>query len=428
VVAVLGAAVLALGAGAVLATPAAAADSTFTVHCVPPAISGIPAFDGTTVATITTDKTSYQVGDTVTVTYVLNSPLVNSSQYHLAIPADQITPTVKVQLGGAMTDLKTFVGAKSNPAIPDLADFPDFTITGTFTATAAGSITLTPSDYNVHSDYGLPTDSPCTVVTPPAPVAATIAVTAPNNRTATLSSSSGVIGATVNVAGTGFTPNTVVTVAGVQGAAGTGEFANATTDANGAFAAALVVSDLDTTGIIVFEGTAYDAATAAGPIAYTVIDNTPPPAGSQKLTSTVLTGTLSMAQPGDTVAMSPVTVSGSVEHSTANLNTVTVKDYRGGATGWSLTGKATDFDGPGAASISAANLSWTPACSTKAGSPSTCVAGSPGPVGTVGATLASVPDGTLTGGEFTVEAGLDLSVPAFSASGTYSSVLTLTLT
>jgi hypothetical protein len=427
VVAVLGAAVLALGAGAVLASPAAAADSTFSVHCVPPAISGIPAFDGTTVATITTDKTSYQVGDTVTVTYVLNSPLVNSSQYHLAIPADQITPTVTVQLGGAMTDLKTFVGAKSNPAIPDLADFPDFTITGTFTATAAGSITLTPSDYNVHSDYGVATDSPCTVNSPPAPVAATITATAANARTATLSSASGVIGATVTVTGAGFTANTAVTVAGVQGADGTGEYTNALTDSAGAFSASLAVSDLDTTGIIVFEGTAYDPATAVGPIAYSVIDNTPPPPGSQKATVTVLPGTLSMTQAADTVTMSSVTLSGSVEHSTGNLNTVTVADYRGGATGWSLVGKATDFDGPGTATISADNLTWTPACTAKTGSPSACVPGSPGVVGSEGATLASAADATLTGGEFTVGAGLDLGVPAFSAAGTYSSVLTLTL-
>jgi hypothetical protein len=42
------------------------------------------------------------------------------------------------------------------------------------------------------------------------------------------------------------------------------------------------------------------------------------------------------------------------------------------------------------------------------------------------------PDGTFTGGEFggesTTGANLDLAVPAFSAAGTYSSVLPLTHT
>jgi hypothetical protein len=96
------------------------------------------------------------------------------------------------------------------------------------------------------------------------------------------------------------------------------------------------------------------------------------------------------------------------------------------AAGWSLTGKVTDFTGPGA-KIDAGALSWTPACATKAGSPSTCQAGSPGTVGSSGATLASTPNGTLTGGEFTADAKLSLNVPAFTPPGTYSGVLTLTL-
>ncbi|MGW4703958.1 beta-xylosidase, partial [Streptomyces sp. NPDC004285] len=72
-------------------------------------------------------------------------------------------------------------------------------------------------------------------------------------------------------------------------------------------------------------------------------------------------------------------------------------------------------------------LSWTPAFPAKAGSPSTCAAGSAGPVGGGGATLASTPNGTLTGGEFTVDAQLSLDVPAFTAPGSYAGVLTLTL-
>jgi hypothetical protein len=145
----------------------------------------------------------------------------------------------------------------------------------------------------------------------------------------------------------------------------------ATPDSSGGFTASLAVSNLDTTGILSFEGTTYDASTAAGPIAYSVIDNSPPLPGSQKLTAAVKSGALSMTQAGYTVEMTAVDASGSVAHSTGALNAVTVKDYRAGSTGWSLTAKATDFDGPGSAVISADALSWTPSCTTAAGSPST---------------------------------------------------------
>jgi hypothetical protein len=133
-----------------------------------------------------------------------------------------------------------------------------------------------------------------------------------------------------------------------------------------------------------------------------------------------------MTQAGDTVTMTPVDF-GTGGSSTGLLNAVTVKDYRGGASGWSLTASNTNFVGPSGSTLPAANLSWTPACSTTSGSPSTCAAGSAGTVGTAGATLASTPAATLTGGQFSATANLSLNVPAFTAPGDYSSTLTLTL-
>lgn len=135
------------------------------------------------------------------------------------------------------------------------------------------------------------------------------------------------------------------------------------------------------------------------------------------MTTTVRAGTLSMSQAGDAVQLSAVDF-GQGGASTGALQTVTVKDFRGGPAGWSLTGKVTDFNGPGA-KIDAGKLSWTPVCATKAGSPSTCQAGSAGTVGASGATLASTPDGTATGGEFTANAQLSLDVPSFTPPGTY---------
>lgn len=145
----------------------------------------------------------------------------------------------------------------------------------------------------------------------------------------------------------------------------------------------------------------------------------------RRISTSVKAGALTMSAATDAVRLPPVAF-GAGGASTGTLNPATVKDFRGGATGWSLTGKVTDFTGP-RGRIEAARLSWTPTCATRAKSPSTCVAGSAGTVGTVGATLASAPDGALTGGEFTAGAAVSLDVPEFTPVGDYTGTLTLTL-
>ncbi|WP_333776817.1 beta-xylosidase [Streptomyces sp. IBSBF 3136] len=426
----LGATALAVTAGGALACPAGAAGANvdFATHCIPPAVSGLPPIDGTTTASVSVDNASPKVGDTVTVTYTVVTPAAGNPT-DLALPADIMTPTGKVALGGAQTGSVTVAGPKKNAPVPGKAPFPSFSMTGTFTVTKAGQITLSPGDYNIHTSYILELDTPCTVTDPPAPTSQTVTATdgtPANTRAISPGSASGDPGAAVTVSGTNFTPGASVTLAGRAGATQTTDTATVTANAQGSFSGSLVVNDRTTTGIVAYEGASWSADKGAGPAAYVVNDNTPVPAGSQKLTTTVKAGTLSMSQAGDAVALSAVDF-GKGGASTGALRTVTVKDYRGGPAGWSLTGKVTDFTGPGA-KIDAGKLSWSPACATKAGSPSTCKAGSAGTVGLSGATLASTPDGTLTGGEFTVDAGLSLDVPAFTPPGAYSGVLTLTLT
>ncbi|MEU1010516.1 beta-xylosidase [Streptomyces sp. NPDC005890] len=426
----LGSTALAVTAGGALACPAGAAGTNvdFATHCIPPAVAGIPPIDGTTTANVSVDKTSPKVGDTVTVTYTVVTAAA-SNPTDLALPADIMTPTGKVTLGGAQSGDITVAGPKKNPPVPGKAAFPSFSMTGTFTVTKAGQITLSPGDYTIHTSYILELDTPCTVITPPAPVSQTVTATdgtPANTRAISLGSASGDVGAGVTVSGTNFTPGATVTLAGRAGDKQTADTATVTANAQGSFSGSLVVNDRTTTGIVAYEGASWNPDKGAGPAAYVVNDNTPVPAGSQKLTTTVKAGTLSMSQAGDSVALSGVDF-GQGGASTGSLNTVTVKDFRGGPAGWSLTGKVTDFTGPGA-KIDAGRLSWTPACATKAGSPSTCKAGSAGTVGSAGATLASTANGTLTGGEFTVDARLSLDVPAFTPPGAYSGVLTLTLT
>ena len=424
----LGGTVLAVTAGGALACPAGAATNVdFATHCIPPAVAGIPPIDGTTTASIAVDNASPKVGDTVTVTYTVVKPAA-SNPTAIALPADIMTPTGKVTLGGAQTGDVTVAGPKKNDPVPGNGAFPSFSMTGTFKVTTAGSITLSPGDYNIHTSYILELDTPCTVTNPPAPVSQSITATDAtpvNNRAISLGSASGNAGGSVTVNGSNFTAGATVTLAGRSGDTQTADKATVTAAADGSFSGSLVVNDKTTTGVVAYEGSAWSDAKGAGPAAYVVNDSTPVPAGSQKLTTTVKAGTLSMSQAGDSVALSAVDF-GKGGASTGALNAVTVKDFRGGPAGWSLTGKVTDFTGPGA-KIDAGKLSWTPACATKAGSPSTCQAGSTGTVGSSGATLASTPNGTLTGGEFTANAGLSLDVPAFTPPGSYSGVLTLTL-
>ncbi|MEV6103618.1 beta-xylosidase [Streptomyces sp. NPDC051940] len=430
--AVLGVVALPLAGGGLLA-PSAAAYGTasvavdFPTHCVPPAIAGLPPIDGTTTAEITVDDPAPEVGDTVTVTYKVLSPAAGNP-VDVALPADIMTPTGTVTLTGAQTGSLTVAGPRKNAPVPGLGAFPPFEMTGTFTVTAPGEIRLSPGDYNIHTSYLLELDTPCTVTDPPAPVSGTVTATdggdPVNTRAITLSAAFGKAGERVTVTGAGFSPGADVTVAGWNGAVPTADRITAKSTSTGTFTFRPRINDPATVGIVAFEGTAWDPAKGAGPAAYRLIAEVPPL--SQRVDASVTDGALSMTQAGDTVTFSPVDF-GTGGPSTGGLRTVTVKDYRGGTTGWSLTGSVTDFAGPGTASIDAGRLSWTPACAAAPGSPSVCVPGSPGPVGGSGATLASAADGPFTGGEFTVDAGLSVDVPRFTPPGAYSAVLTLTL-
>ncbi|MGW2559952.1 beta-xylosidase [Streptomyces sp. NPDC001514] len=430
--AALGVTALAVTGAGVLAPPAVARATAsvavdFPTHCVPPPIAGIPPIDGTTTAEITVDNAAPKVGDTVTVTYTVTKPAA-SNPVDLALPADIMTPSGKVALGGAQSGSVTVTGPKKNPPVPGKGAFPPFSMTGTFTITAPGSITLSPGDYNIHTSYIMELDTPCTVTNPPAPVSQTIIATDEggpvNERSITLGAASGKPGDRVTVTGARFTPNADVTVAGWNGSAPTADRITAKATATGTFIFRPAINDPATAGIVAFEGESWDPAKGAGPAAYTLVGDVPPL--SQQLDSSVKAGTLSMTQAGDSVQLTSVDF-GRGGAATGDLNAVTVKDFRGGPAGWSLTGRVTDFTGPGG-KIDAGKLSWTPSCTTKAGSPSTCAAGSAGVVGSAGATLASTPDGAFTGGEFTAGAKVSLDVPAFTAPGTYAAVLTLTLT
>ncbi|MEY9877452.1 hypothetical protein ABH931_006976 [Streptacidiphilus sp. MAP12-33] len=423
-----GAAALAVGAPVALAGAAHAASAkgstvSYAMTCIPPAIAGLPPQHGTAQGEITLSDTTPTAGETVTVTYdVVAAAAGNPSSF--TIPANSVSATGSVTLGGAVTTPVTVANAAvPNPAIAPGGSFPEFQMTGTFVAPASGTINFSPDAMTI-SVAG--TNTVCTVDTEPAPVSNSATVTIPNNRTLNDTPNQGPVGTKVSVTGSGYTAGATVTVAGFAGTSGTGDLTQVTADAGGNISGTLTVTAPTTTGIIAFEGSAYNPTTASSPAPFTVTATVKPGDLQQTLNSTVLSGTLSMTQAGTSVTMTPVPF-GTGGASTGTLNTVTVQDFRGGSTGWSLTASNTNFTGPGTASLPASALSWSPTCSTTSGSPSTCVAGTAGAVGATGATLASTPPASLTGGQFAAGAGLTLTVPAFTAPGAYSSTLTLTL-
>ncbi|MFE9633013.1 beta-xylosidase [Streptomyces sp. NPDC006463] len=434
-------AALAAVAGGALGAPAAAVDETppgqvpgqvdFPTHCLPPQEAGLPPADGQTTARITVDNPDPQVGDTVTVTYqVIATPAVAALDRSPAggeLPADAPTPTGRILLAGAQSGEVTVVGGRRGaPAEPGAAP-PALTMAGTFTVTAPGEITLAPGGYTLHTSHPVGLDTVCTAAAAPVSVRLTATpLPTANLRSVFLAAPAGAPGAGLKVTAAGFTPGATVTVAGRAGAAETADRAVATADELGVALAELSVTDKATTAVVAYEGTAWSARLGSGPAAYTVIEVTPPPPGTQKITATVEPGALGMTQAGEAITLGAVRY-GDGGGAPGRIGTVTVKDARGGPAGWSLIGKVTDFTGPGGLRIPGGSLSWTPKCAAAAGSPSPCTAGSAGTVGPDGAVLASTPDGPLVGGTFTVDATVTLQVPPYTPPGAYTAVLTLTL-
>ncbi|MYS83437.1 hypothetical protein [Embleya scabrispora] len=247
-----------------------------------------------------------------------------------------------------------------------------------------------------------------------------------NPRKLVLNPTHGPVGTEVTVAGEGYTPGADVYVIPTNAAQQPDVpglvMAKAGTD--GKFTAKVKVNKADTTLIAASEDT---TGTLSAGAPFTVDGN--PPAGSlkQDLTGTIAGGALTISQENGGIKLSDVTLNGTEQNMTGALNTVTVKDYRGGATGWTLTGAVTDFSNGAGGTIPAEKFSWVPKITPGEGSPSQAVAGSAGPIGKTGATLASAPNADVTGGTFKADAGLALAVPAYQAPGNYSGTLTLSI-
>jgi hypothetical protein len=248
-----------------------------------------------------------------------------------------------------------------------------------------------------------------------------------NQRKVALAPNHGPVGTKVTVTGEGFTPNTQLYVVQTNAAQqpDVPSMKSPTTDAQGKFSVEVTIAKDDITLIAASEDTS-GTLSAAAPF---TVDGTNPPAGQlkQDITGTIAGGALTISQENGAIKLSDVTLNGTDQAMTGKLNTVTVKDFRAGNTGWTLTGAMTDFSNGAGGTIPAEKFTWTPKVATEDGSPSTGVAGSTGPIGKAGATLASAPNAETTGGTFKADADLSLAVPAYQAIGNYSATLTLSI-
>jgi hypothetical protein len=165
--------------------------------------------------------------------------------------------------------------------------------------------------------------------------------------------------------------------------------------------------------------------------------------------------TLSMEQTGADVTLDTVTLDGTPQSTTGEINNVTVIDARGDGSGWDLVGSVTDFKTDAAVSncprgdsstwdyrcIPANNLGWSPAAEVAheviPGDVAAVDAGATSDADDIAAGVAGsgletdqalcTTEPTTNGGTFVCGAGLALLVPASASAGTYSATLTLTL-
>ena len=154
---------------------------------------------------------------------------------------------------------------------------------------------------------------------------------------------------------------------------------------------------------------------------------------------TVVAGDLKMSKEAGNVAMSGVSLGGTDQASTGDLKDVTVMDYRGGTLGWSLVGRFSGLTGPakpsgGNFTISPDAMSWTPSCAAQSNSDDTVVAGAAGSFTDASTDLPLCAVATsglgangISGGDAVADAGLSVEVGAGQAAGTYTGLLTLTL-
>jgi hypothetical protein len=334
---------------------------------------------------------------------------------------------------------------------------------GAGTTTPGTAITV-PAGGALSGSIGVPaaaaTGAGSLVLTGSSSGAVSTAVTVLGAPTLTASPSSGGPGTTVSLAGTNWDPGATVAVSGVDASNNpVGTASTLTADASGhlsgsftvptsaiaAIGAAELVNGAPSTTLraaaaFTFAGNSCTADAAGAAVSATGTCSVP-----QSANVAVTGGPLQMQENTGSVAFPGVTLNGTVHNQAGSLQQVDVQDFRGTTNGWVLNATMSDLaltGGPyansGAAPIPAGNVtaSGLTCAGNPAGStpyPSTPTAGSGGALSsTTAITLCSQAAGgtnppTVTGGDFLVNAGLSLKVPAYVLQGVYTGTVTISL-
>ncbi|WP_436791016.1 hypothetical protein [Yinghuangia sp. YIM S10712] len=420
---------VAVAAGFGTGSPSAgAAVVTNTMQCVPPPLNG-PAFtwQPQVELTVAPVKEAYAVGDVVTVTWNWKTPPRNPSSW--VFWGENIAqPSGVVRLTGAQTGDVAVTGPKQNPAAWGSAPLHVAAMTGTFTVERDGRIDLAPGAYAIDS-WLIGDASVCTPTgTPAVSTGITVgkpSVPGPGNPTGGPgggTSSGGASGGTLPAPGT---PTT-------SGPPGTPGGPNPPVASGGPQAPAAGTPGAPTTPVSGLPGTPAPTDPAAQP-AGPPVPGTPeaipaalPPASN----SPAPRGPLFMTPSQEGVVLGDLAPGSGAGHVTGELKPLTVTDDRGSTLGWTLTGQIGDFVAPDGSAIPGSAFRWTPGC-TAAGTGSSAVSG--GLPGTARATPELLcrqnPSlGEVTGGEFRVDASVEISLPApTTGPQPYTAQLTLTL-
>ncbi|MEU8761914.1 hypothetical protein [Streptomyces sp. NPDC048659] len=200
------------GAGILLtASPALAAEVSYKTECIPPAISGLPAVQGTTTVRITAPAEA-KVGDEVEVVWKTVTAASKNPDM-LDLDQDTVKPTGTVRLGGAGSGTLSMEGPRQNPPIKKNSPMVLPDMKGKLKLDKAGEITLTPDKYTINVSKPLSTDTKCT---PKETVgaAATIKVTDGGTSGGSVSGGSTSGGSTTTTGGTTTTSGGTTTTSG----------------------------------------------------------------------------------------------------------------------------------------------------------------------------------------------------------------------
>ncbi|MDJ0382009.1 WxL domain-containing protein [Streptomyces sp. G-G2] len=346
----------------------------------------------------------------------------------LGAPSDPVRPNTAVTLTGSGWT----VGGTAQPSLCDTggagcdtAKFAASALVIDSSGGLSGTATLAPATQVPDGDYLVKVNDGAKEATAPL----TVRAVAAGERKLTLSASSGPVGTVITVSGANYRPDQWINVVGLNsdGVTLDDTAVYPKSGSDGAFSTEFTVSDPTLASVQADEGG--DPATVRTQ-PFTVTTGGGGVGGSQKMNLSVLPGPLTMSQAGDSVDFGSVSLDGSPHTLNGALNKVTVHDARGINTGWSLTGTMSDFTTAAGASLPAGMVSWAPACAAQAGSSATPVAGSPARLGTAPAALCSVAtDGSRAsiGGNFDADAALTLQLPGTAQPGSYTAVLTLSL-